>query len=117
MALLFQEKKTAAKDSLFGGNDSPEDDLFGSMTAKPRADSARKKPVGGVALFGGQDLFGKKDKPSEEPAAPKEKPVIKGLLVCLLHYISISLFSKHGLAYVPVIKNSFKTSHHLTIFK
>ncbi|XP_061181281.1 WASH complex subunit 2-like isoform X2 [Saccostrea echinata] len=59
------EKKTQPSGGLF---DDEEDDLF----AKPK-DSGKKKPVGGVALFG-DDILPKKDKPVEKETEKKVEP-------------------------------------------
>ncbi|XP_025091021.1 pollen-specific leucine-rich repeat extensin-like protein 1 isoform X4 [Pomacea canaliculata] len=73
------EEKRLKSGSLFGANED-EDDLF-SAVAKPK-ESGKKKPAGGVALFGGADILGKKNEseseaPKEEPPAPVPVPAAK----------------------------------------
>ncbi|XP_060068173.1 WASH complex subunit 2C-like [Ylistrum balloti] len=60
--------------SLFGEeDDNDEGDMFG---AAPIKSTTSKKPVGGVSLFGGADILGKKkDEPKPAPApAQKQEP-------------------------------------------
>uniref|UniRef100_K1QYB9 Protein FAM21A n=1 Tax=Magallana gigas TaxID=29159 RepID=K1QYB9_MAGGI len=55
-----------SSNSLF--DDDADDALF-AAPAKPRADSGKKKPTGGVSLFG-DDVLPKKDKPAEKKPEP-----------------------------------------------
>ncbi|XP_077979550.1 uncharacterized protein LOC144434905 [Glandiceps talaboti] len=63
--------KPASSSGLFGGGDDDEDDLFSTTLPKPK--DSKKKPVGGVAIFGGADLFGERKSVSEDDVQPKEE--------------------------------------------
>ncbi|KAK3087875.1 hypothetical protein FSP39_011814 [Pinctada imbricata] len=77
---LKKEEKTRS-GSLFDTEEGDEEDLFG-VPAKPK-DSEKKKPIGGVSLFGGANILGNKTKQEEkiiEKVQDSVKPAVTSKL-------------------------------------